>query len=490
MSTVIPRTKRRRSNDRVLADQALTRAAGSPLVLHNDVTLLCDAEENYPAWLDAIRNAQRTIFFECYIIRDDEQGMIFADALIAKAQEGVQVRLMYDWMGGFGKTSRSYWQRLSEGGVDVRCFNPPKLYEPFGWLSRDHRKVLCIDNSIAFVSGLCVGQPWVGDPSKGIEPWRDTGVEVRGPAVTDISRGFADAWVTAGEPLHDDELVSASELDRAGDIAVRVVPSVPRMGAIYRLDQLVAAMANETLWLTDAYFVGTSSYVQALRAAAFDGVDVRLLVPGTSDISTLVPFSRAGYRPLLEAGIRVFEWNGSMMHAKTAVADRKLGRVGSSNLNVASWIGNWEMDVIIEDEEFATKMHEQFLTDLQNTTEIVLNPRRRVRPITPRKRVRGQRGSAGRVAAGAIRIGNTVGAAITNSRALGPAEARVMLTSGIILTVIALLMFFFPKMIAVPLSIIGIWIALTLFYKSWRLKKLQDDATSSDRDLERTKPHN
>jgi cardiolipin synthase len=315
-------------------------------------------------------------------------------------------------------------------------------------------------------------------------------VEVRGPAVTDISRGFADAWAAAGPPLHDDELVSANELDRAGDIAVRVVPSVPRMGAIYRLDQLVAAMANETLWLTDAYFVGTSSYVQALRAAAFDGVDVRLLVPGTSDISTLVPFSRAGYRPLLEAGIRVFEWSGSMMHAKTAVADRKLGRVGSSNLNVASWIGNWEMDVIIEDEEFATKMYEQFLTDLQNTTEIVLNPRRRVRPITPRRRVRGQRGSAGRVAAGAIRIGNTVGAAITNSRALGPAEARVMLTSGIILTVIALLMFFFPKMIAVPLSIIGIWIALTLFYKSWRLKKLQDDATSSDRDVQRTKPHN
>jgi cardiolipin synthase len=235
------------------------------------------------------------------------------------------------------------------------------------------------------------------------------------------------------------------------------------------------------LWLSDAYFVGTSSYVQALRAAAFDGVDVRLLVPGTSDISTIVPFSRAGYRPLLEAGIRVFEWNGPMMHAKTAVADHKLGRVGSSNLNVASWIGNWEMDLIIEDEEFATKMHEQFLIDLQNTTEIVLNPRRRVRPIAPVKRTRrGQRGSAGRVAAGAIRIGNTVGAAITNSRALGPAEARVMLSSGIILTVIAILMFFFPKVIAFPLSIIGLWIALTLFYKSWRLRKLSESVDQQE----------
>jgi cardiolipin synthase len=464
-----------------LADQALSRAAGSPLVLHNDVILLKDAQENYPAWLRAITNAKKTIYFECYIIRDDEQGNIFAEAMIAKAKEGIQVRVMYDWMGAVGKTSRRYWRKLREGGIDVRCFNPPKFYEPFGWLSRDHRKVLCVDNQIGFVSGLCVGQPWVGDPSKGIDGWRDTGVEVRGPAVADITRGFAEAWAAIGPPLSPDELSLTEEPVKAGDVAIRVVASVPRMGAIYRLDQLVAALANKTLWLSDAYFMGTSNYVQALRAAAFDGVDVRLLVPGTSDISTIVPFSRAGYRPLLEAGIRVFEWNGPMMHAKTAVADQKIGRVGSSNLNLASWIGNREMDVIIEDEEFASKMHEQYLEDLQNTTEIVLNPRRRVRPIAPRKRTRGaNRGSAGRVAAGAIRIGNTVGAAITNSRALGPAEAHVMLMSGIALGVVAVFMLLWPKLIAIPLSIIGIWIAITLFYKSWQLKKRQRSSDIPD----------
>ena len=115
-------------------------------------------------------------------------------------------------------------------------------------------------------------------------------------------------------------------------------------------------MARRTLWLTDAYYGGTAPYVQALRAAALDGVDVRLLVPGASDIPLLRPFSRSGYRPLLEAGVRVFEWNGSMIHAKTAVADGTWSRVGSTNLNIASWMGNRELDVIVEDESFARQM--------------------------------------------------------------------------------------------------------------------------------------
>ena len=126
------------------------------------------------------------------------------------------------------------------------------------------------------------------------------------------------------------------------------------------VDQLFAALARHTLWLTDAYYAGTTPYVQAVRSAAADGVDVRLLVPGTSDIPALRPLSRAGYRPLLEAGVRVFEWNGSMLHAKTAVTDGKWARVGSTNLNLASWLGNRELDVIVEDQPFARRMEEMY----------------------------------------------------------------------------------------------------------------------------------
>src|SRR5262245_14335733 len=153
-----------------------------------------------------------------------------------------------------------------------------------------------------------------------------------------------------------------------GDVALRVVASVPNTAGLYRLDLLIAALARKSLWLTDAYYAGVTPYVQALRAAAADGVDLRLLVPGPTDLPILRPISQAGYRPLLEAGVRVFEWNGPMLHAKTAVADGRWARVGSSNLNLASWLSNWELDVVVEDESFAQAMEAAYLDDLANAT--------------------------------------------------------------------------------------------------------------------------
>ena len=143
MSDVVPlpdRERETRSPVRALANQAFSRAAGAPLVEGNSVRLLKDARENYPAWLDAICMAKHHIHFESYIIHEDDTGWMFANALIAKAREGVRVRLIYDWMGGFGKTSRSFWNHLRAGGVEVRCYNPPRLDSPFGWLRRDHQK--------------------------------------------------------------------------------------------------------------------------------------------------------------------------------------------------------------------------------------------------------------------------------------------------------------------------------------------------------------
>ena len=168
---------------------------------------------------------------------------------------------------------------------------------------------------------------------------------------------------------------------RRAPAAARVVASTPGSASLYRLDPLVASLARRTLWLTDAYFAGTSIYVQALRAAAEDGVDVRLLVPGPgSDIPLVQAISRAGYRALLRSGVRVFEWNGPMLHAKTAVADARWARVGSTNLNLSSWVGNRELDLVIENEAFGQAMEEMFALDLTNSTEIVLEPRHRVRP--------------------------------------------------------------------------------------------------------------
>lgn len=467
--------------ERRIADRAFARASDAPLVLGNEVRLLKDARENYPAWLEAIRNAHSFIHFESYIIHEDPVGYEFADSLIAKAREGVHVRLIYDWMGGVGKTSRSFWRYLCSAGVEVLCFNPPRFDSPFGWLSRDHRKMLGVDGSVAFVSGLCVGKDWTGDPARGIEPWRDTGVSIRGPAVADVEQAFAHAWMAAGgSPLPAHETPLRDTIPKAGDTPLRVIAGAPGEADVLRLDAIIAAGVRERLWLTDAYFVGSTAYVQSLRAAARDGVDVRLLVPGSSDISIVKTISRAGYRPLLEAGVRVFEWNGSMIHAKTAVADSRWARIGSTNLNIASWLNNWELDVAIEDPQFAREVEEMFEQDLTNATEIVLDARQHVRAagIEPAKRRRMEHrgrgasaGSANRAAAGAIAVGNAIGAAVSNRRTLGSTEAMFMVWSGALLLGLAALGLKYPRSLTIPIAVMSVWTAVSLFIRAYRLHR-------------------
>jgi len=465
------------ARESALLDRAFTRAAGAPLVSGNGVRLLKNAAANYPAWLEAIHAAREKIYFENYFICDDRIGREFASALAERARAGVRVCFVHDWLGSIGKASRRFWRTLTDAGVEVRMFNPLRFTSPMDVLHRDHRKVLAVDSRIGFVTGLCVGDMWVGDESRGIAPWRDTGVEVRGPALCDIERAFAHVWDAIGTPLENHELVSREALAEAGNVSLRIVANEPGTTGIFRLDQLIAAAARRTLWLTDAYFAGVAPYVQALRAAARDGVDVRLLVPGASDIPVLRPLSQAGFRPLLEAGIRVFEWKGPMLHAKTAVADGRWARVGSSNLNVASWIGNYELDCVIENDEFAAEMEDLYLEDLENATEIVLEPRgrRQSEPdLTPREPAVGTirpRGSASRAAAGALRIGRTVTAALSEQRVLARTDARLVGSSGIVMLTIAVLGVLWPLAVIVPLAIVLVWVGLVLLIRAFTLRR-------------------
>jgi cardiolipin synthase len=472
---------------RQIGEQALSRASGAPLVSGNLVRILEDADGNYPVWLAAIASATRLVYLENYIFEEDEVGRAFADALAERARAGVRVRLIRDWFGTRSGSSRGFWRKLEAAGVDVRCFNPLNVGSPFGWVTRDHRKMIAVDGRVAFVAGLCISQRWKGNPDKRVPPWRDTGLEIRGPAVADVEHTFAELWETMGEAIPEDELTHQVGLAHEGNVALRVVAGTPSTAGLFRMDQLVAAIARRSLWLTDAYFVGVTPYVQALRAAALDGVDVRLLVPNATDLPLVRSLSRAGYRALLDAGVRIFEWNGSMLHAKTAVVDGRWSRVGSSNLNLASFIGNYELDVAVEDPGFAREMEDIYLRDLGNSTEIRL-ARNRVVPLSPSaeapvaaerrrfaRRPRNRRGSHG-AAASAMRLANTVGAAVTNHRTLGRAEGRILSLAGMELVVLAVVAVLWPRIIMTPLAVLTLWVGLALMWRSFRLFTRKGDS--------------
>jgi cardiolipin synthase len=466
---------------RLLAEQALSRAAGAPLLGGNSVELLIDAAAHYEAWLKAIRAARRRVLLENYIIRDDEVGREFRDALVERARAGIPVAVIVDWLGCLGQSRRTFWAALRAAGGQVRVFNPPQFGEPFGWISRDHRKLLVVDGTEGFLSGVCISSKWLGDRARNVAPWRDTGVAVNGPAVAGLEAAFQESWNTmGGAPLELSEVPAS--MRPAGSVAMRVIATQPPSASLYRLDQLIASMARKSLWLCDAYFVGIAPYVQALVAAARDGVDVRMLVPGNSDIPIVSGLSRGGYRPLLQAGIRVFEWNGSMLHAKTAVADGQWARVGSSNLNVSSWLGNREIDVAIEDVVFSGRLAAQYERDLENATEIILAPRRYRRgeqptPASdpPRIKAGRGRGSSGRAAAGALRMANTVGAALANHRVLGEMPTGPLLTAMVLLVVLAAICFLWPAWIAWPVGVMAAWTAVNMSVRAWRLHKRRRD---------------
>jgi cardiolipin synthase len=269
------------------------------------------------------------------------------------------------------------------------------------------------------------------------------------------------------------ELPNADLIPHAGSVPARVISGEPGMFRTYRVDQFIAATAQRNLWLTDAYFVATTSYVQALGEAARDGVDVRILVPGSSDVPALQPVVRAGYRSLIEAGIRVYEWNGSMLHAKTAVADGRWARVGSTNLNIASWATNWELDVVVEDTGFAEAMEAMYLEDLANATEIVpgwQSRRRQARNMRSRRGHRFAKGGVRRLAAGALALSSTVGKAV-GSRSLTATEASSIAIIGFAVLALAALITFFPVLIVSPIVIALAWLGIALLIRAFRLKR-------------------
>jgi cardiolipin synthase len=352
---------------------AINRAAGGRAIPGNEVHLLIDGPNTYRAMLEVISQATNWIHFENYIIRSDAAGWRFAELLAARAREGVRVRVLYDWLGSLG-TRRKFWKYLTGAGVEVRAFHPPKLVDAITNLSRNHRKLVVGDGGRAVMGGLCIGCEWTGEGTRGGQPWRDTAIEIGGPAAAMLDQSFVDLWEIAGGRVPQDQI--AGVVPPQGGAEVRVISGAPGRERAYRVIELLAAGSVEQLWITDAYLVAPPRLVQALRDAAHDGVDVRLLVPGSSDLPLIRDLSRIGYRDLLRSGIRIYEWDGPMLHAKSIVCDARWTRIGSSNLNPSSLLGNYELDVLIEDATLANAMQEQFRRDMARSREVARRPRR------------------------------------------------------------------------------------------------------------------
>jgi cardiolipin synthase len=441
-------------------DRALARASDAPLREGNRLELLRNGPDTYDDWLAAISGAKRWVHLDNYIFQDDEVGERFARALTQKAEDGVSVRVLYDWFGCLD-VKRSFWRRLRKAGVDVRVVNPPTFGSPLGAIRRDHRKLLAVDGEYASTGGVCISEGWlVTSPETGL-PYRDTAVGIRGPAVAEVERAFAGVWDETGEALPKDARPSADHIPAAGDEPARVVVQEPRRMRTLRMLQLLTAGVERRLWITDAYFLSMPILTQALMATARDGVDVRVLLPATNDLPWIGAASRAGYKQFLEAGVRIFEYGGPMIHAKTLVADGWWSKVGSTNLNFSSLVANWEIDLVAEDTGFAAQMEELFEEDLSNAREVRLagsaaHPR--VRPERPiqspdRDARRGVVGSGSGGSATVLRVGSTAlqksGYPLeTHERALAAAASGALLGA-------SLLSLRFPRFLAWPLAAAG-----------------------------------
>jgi len=358
---------------------AINRAAAGRPVPGNKVDLLIDGPDAYGAMLELIADAARWIHFENYIIRNDAAGRRFADALMERSRAGVRVRVLYDAIGSL-YTSRGLWRDLRRAGVEVRGFHPIRPLNLVTNFSRNHRKLVVADGSRAVIGGLCIGCEWTGEGHPDGRPWRDTAVRIAGPASAVLDQAFVRTWRVAGGVVPDDNV--AGRVTPEGDAEVRVIAGEPGRERTFRVIELLAAGSIERLWITDAYLVAPQRLLQGLRDAAKDGVDVRLLVPGSSDLPLVRNLSRIGYRDLLRSGIRIYEWDGPMLHAKTMVADGRWVRVGSSNLNPSSLIGNYELDVLVEDPGLGEAMERQFRLDVARSREVTRRPLRGPRRIS------------------------------------------------------------------------------------------------------------
>lgn len=381
--------------------RGLWRIAAADVSSGNRVHLLRDGPATFDAMIALIEGATSSVSLESYIFRFDDVGQRFGKALVAAAARGVHVRLLLDWIGIRG-TSRAFLKGLRVGGVEIAIFNALGLRAWLGLVPRDHRKLLVVDSGIGITGGVGIGREWTtGILRTHRSRWRDTAVQIEGPAAHDMQTAFERMWRRAtrkerrGSHRFLRRPARGTHLDPATHTPslVGIVEGEPLRLRVSRALQIQAISAQRSIWIATAYFTPSPSEVEALNGAARDGVDVRVLVPSINDHPWVSLIARRFYRRLLTNGVRIWEWQGEMMHAKTSVIDGRWLRVGSTDFNPLGIAINYELDAVIEDPVIGEEAERMFLADLDASREILLDASddvleegaddRRLNPPTP-----------------------------------------------------------------------------------------------------------
>jgi cardiolipin synthase len=342
--------------------EALT---GAPVSHGNEVELLINGDEIFPCYLATIRAAEQTLCLTTYVYWRGEIAHEVAGALCERAEAGVDCNVIIDAVGGM-KLERDLLQRMIDAGVRVSRFRPPKPYALKRIANRTHRKILVADGRVGLTGGVGIAEEWTGN-AEDPDHWRDTHVRVEGPVVRGLFGAFAENWLEAtGEVLAGDGYLPELEAGDGGG-PMMVVRSSAGVGDsnVEALYYLAIAAARETLDLTAAYFVPRPAFTEALQDAAERGVRVRVLVPGSNiDKPPVWIAGRASYDELVEAGVEVYEYQPTMLHAKTMTVDSCWSAVGSANFDNRSFQLNDEATLCVSSEDFAALLTAQFERDL------------------------------------------------------------------------------------------------------------------------------
>ena len=357
-----------------LFTKQIERHVNTDLTEGNEVEVLFNGDDVYPRLWEDLRSARRMITWHVFWFKPSSLADKLREILIERLRDGVEVLLLYDVYGSHG-VDDEYWDALRQAGAEVQPFRPLKWYDIYKWQQRTHMRTVVIDGRVGYTGGFAIHDDWLGD-GRAPHNWRDTSVRIEGPAVHQLQAAFAGDWAEAtGQLLVGDVLFPEGPLDHDGPHTAGLIYGSPSVGStdIERFYALTISGARERLWITNAYFVPDDDFRRLLTEAAAAGVDVRVLTPGgNTDKPSTWYAARSHYEELLDGGVRLYEYDPTMVHAKTMVVDGCWSAVGSANFDNRSLSLNEEVILMVHSPDIAERLEAQFERDLELATELDL----------------------------------------------------------------------------------------------------------------------